>query len=151
MTLLLYGGSHLIKTKQKNVAIVYKIYKNNWKILWIHFRIKFHHIVNAAINIFSDLSWFLHILLFNLFLFCFCFVFFVTIFHFHGNLHYCYRGTAECIFSRIYFCEHITMEKKIWPWVLLPCILFMYHASFSVWMFHTITSKTIINILFHIR
>ena len=112
ITLLLYGGSRFDKSKKNYVAIFYKIYKNNWKILWIHFRIKFRDTVNAAINIFSDLSWFLHILLFNLFLFCFCFVFFVTIFRFHGNLHYCYRGTAECIFSRIYFCEHITMEKK---------------------------------------
>ena len=29
-----------------------------------------------------------------------------------GNSHYCYRGTVECSFSCIYFCEHIIIEKK---------------------------------------
>ena len=29
-----------------------------------------------------------------------------------GNSHYSYRGTVECIFSCIYFCEHVTIEKN---------------------------------------
>ena len=30
-----------------------------------------------------------------------------------SNLHYCYQGTVECIFSCIYFCENINIEKKV--------------------------------------
>ena len=29
-----------------------------------------------------------------------------------GNSHYCYWDTVECIFSCIYFCEHIIVKKK---------------------------------------
>ena len=30
-----------------------------------------------------------------------------------GNSHCFYRGTVECSFSCIYFCEHIIIEKKL--------------------------------------
>ena len=41
--------------------------------------------------------------------------FFVSLAYFVSpdNSHCCYPGNVECIFSCMYFCEHIIREKKL--------------------------------------
>ena len=39
--------------------------------------------------------------------------FLLVYFVYPGNSNYCYWGIVECIFSCMYFCENINIEKKM--------------------------------------
>ena len=113
--MLLYGDSHFDKNKNKFIlqsSIIYlkqlkdspdpflnKISLINFPMLWLIFSLIYPASFSFYILIFTDLIFALMFFLLG----CFSST---------SNSHYCYHGTVECIFSCIYFCEHIIYYRK---------------------------------------
>ena len=109
--MLLYGNSRFDENKNKFILhSSIKYIKTTER--WIPFRIKFHQLPNAVINIKQVIYIPFYFLIFTNLIFVFFVVFLLAYFVSPGNSHDCYRGTVECICSYIYFCEHIIIDKK---------------------------------------